>query len=461
MPSSIHLATPTRTKKRDGHAKVKRSHSDTVTTFPPPPPTSPTVSPRGLRADFSTKYSTPLSVETHVLGVDGGSTKLRYSMHINLHKLQQNVAEAENSEPEGVNSNFKSAFQRKTPRKPTSKATKIQLSPPKAKGKGEKTMPLTSAKESDTTTSINKKIPSDGDEKKEKPASDRQAVTVDLETSSEINVTGRTVQAVPHNFIADMITSRREDGERIRNAEKEIKETVAKTKQPPLKPEKTTSMSKDELSFTRAYTTMTLSALKAVEKVHEARKKTDALIQKVNLVSKMKQERMERREKIEEFHRSLRESINNWRAEKDDKLTLARQLQRMRREEDILRRSHSHDTAITNMHRQSEDQKFACEFSQQNTLVSSTLSKEDRKLSQDSKLQGIKEKVQQAREVSKEHQEMVKRYMELREAKLLQEGLSAKEELDAKMLEVQCVARLFPSSTVCSSRCSGVYGDPL
>ena len=63
------------------------------------------------------------------------------------------------------------------------------------------------------------------------------------------------------------------------------------------------------------------------------------------------------------------------------------------------------------------------------------MSKEDRKLSKDSIEAETKERVQSARALSTERQELVKRYMESRKAKLTKEGAETKNELCIKRLE--------------------------
>ena len=396
----------------------QRVHSDTytVTTLPPPPPTSPKLS--------------QLAVETHILGMDAASLKMKYTMHINLGKLQQKLTDAENLQPEGINKAFQSTFRYKG--KSNTKGQKVkQLSPRKRRDETE-TLPKseTSAKDADVLTSDSLakgvQLPETADNRGEVGG-------------ESMEVMGHFVRAVPCDRVTDTVTSKKEDGNRVRIAEKEIKESAEKAKEQPSKSckvKKSTGMSKDELLFTRACGTMTLSALRAVEKVHEARKKVDTLIQKANLVSQMKQERMERREKIEKFHRDLKEDITMWKITEEDRLESMREQILVKKNEELLNKSQCLDTAAITTQRAAEDQKLASEFSQQNTLVGNMMSREDQKLSKNASYQERKERVERMREVSREHQEMVKKFMELREAKLLQECATARKELDAKMLQV-------------------------
>ncbi len=450
-PQIVPMSSPAHSSP--GHRrKPKRTCSDHVahsTPLPPPPPTSPVIaSPR--RDHRAPKQGLPLPLETHVLGMDTDSSKLKYSMHINLHKLHQNVLEADGSEGEAE---FRSAFQRMSPGKPVAvvKPTKRSKESPPKKGKSERSGPKTPVKDTTTPEVSAKTNDTDGHPEQTKVGEPElkpggAGITTEEPLPTEdlqgIGVTGRTVQAVPHDYIAAMEISNKDSGRTVRDAEKEIKETVAKTRQPLSRPEITRNpkvLTKDEMAFTRTYATMTLSAVRALERAHESRKKAEKLIQKTDLVSKMKQERVERRGKIEGFHRELRDSAISWKESEDSRLAQLREKQHTKKTKDFLKAAQQHDTTVTGLHKQTENMKFACEFNQQHTLVGVTLATEDQQQSKDAKLLEIQARVQQAREVSQEHQEMVRKYMELRKSKLLQEGTSIKKDLDTKMIEVGAV----------------------
>lgn len=420
VPTSAQL-TPS-SKSRERNLSNRKSHSDTytITTLPPPPPTSPRLS--------------PMPIETHIVGLDAGSSKMIYTMHINLGKLQQKVTETEKVELKGATKAFQSAFRHK--KKPSVKG---QMAKQLGAGKGKcvtETSPKSQAlPHADSVPDSSPKLPAaDG-----AGLSDGPDEKVGGDDGDSMEVSGQSVKAVPCNYVEDVVTSKKEDGRRVRIAKKEIQETVRRANEPPPKScsvKPSTVMSKDERAFTRAYTTMTLSALRAVEKVREARKKADLLIQKANLVAKIKQERMERREKIEKFHRELKENITMWRISEENRLDCMQEQLLAKKSEEVLRRVHFHDTAMATIQRHKEDENFACEFSQKNTLVKNMVCKEDQKVLKDASFQEAREKVGQSREVSHEHQKMVRQYMEQRDAKLLHEGATAKKVLDAKMLQV-------------------------
>ena len=336
-------------------------------------------------------------------------------MHIDLKRMQHSVALAEQSEPEGVNKTFKRAFITAKRRNGSAKKNEFEAE---------------SSTNVGTTTGASKEVAapkSDGLKQSEK------------DENKNIELAGETAKVLTHDQLPDLATTRREDGIALRAAEREICQNFARIRQPPpqpvreLRPPKVAG--KEHHAFTRAYATMTLSALRSIEKVHEARRKGEQLVQKANLVSRIKQERVIRRSKIEEFHRTLRENALEWKTDEIHRLEEARIKQKEQQQAEILKRSQAHDSTIVNMQKLLEDQEFSSEFGRQNTLVGSTLSKEDRKISRDSAQSETKERVQLAREISAEQQQLVKKYMETRKTKLIREGVERKNELDIKLLE--------------------------
>ena len=394
--------TTTTTSQSRTRSSRRRRNTTTGNSTPPPPPTTP----RRRHHSFSH------SIETHVLGLNRDTSQLKYTMHINLNKLQQSVAMAEQSEPEGVSKTFKRAFVTKR-RNDLAKRTEFEAE-----------------SSTNVTTSASKEVGPKADE------------TANLKQSkvdeNNIELEGQTAKVLTHDQLPNLAVTKKEDGKALRAAEREINQNFAKFRQPPPQPVRELRpkpMGKEHHSFTRAYATMTLSALRSIEKVHEARKKGEELMRKANLVSRIKQERVIRRSKIDEFQRLLRENALEWKSDESHRLEEARSKQKEQQQAEILKRSQAHDTAIMSMQKQLEDQVFASEFGCQNTLVGSTLSKEDRKISKDSIQSETKERVQLARELSAEQQKLVKRYMESRKTKLIREGVERKNELDIKMLE--------------------------
>ena len=329
------------------------------------------------------------------------------------------MALAEQSEPEGVSKTFKRAFVTKR-RNGSAKKSEFE-----AGGHGLSDV---------STTAVSKKIavPKAADDDSISPSLKQS----EKDENNDIELAGQTAKVLTHDQLPDFATAKRENGKALRAAEKEISQNFAKIQQPPARQELRPKLAgKEQHSFTRAYATMTLSALRSIERVHEARKKGEELMRKANLVSKIKQERVIRRSKIEEFQRSLRENALEWKSDESHRLEEARSKQKEQQQAEILKRSQAHDSAIESMQKQLDDQEFASEFGRQNTLVGSTLSKEDRKISKDSIQSETNERVQLAREASAEQQRLVKKYMESRKTKLIREGVERKNELDIKVLE--------------------------
>ena len=349
------------------------------------------------------------SVDTHILGVDCETLQLRYNMCIDLNKLQKAVAVAESSEPSEINKTFRKAFVTKPP------SCNKQDS---YKGNEFEEESLRNAEEQANHDNVSKN---------------------GINRSSEeiMGLAGQAAEVLTHDQLPSVAISKKEDGKTIRAAEKEISDAVEKIRQPPqrvrqLRPK---PMSKEHHSFTRAYATMTLSALKSIEKMQEARKKGEELMRKAKLVSKVKQERVIKRSKIEEHQRVQRENILEWKSDEMQRLEDARNKQNQQHQKEVLKRSRVHDDGIISMQKLIENQEFASEFSCQNMLVGGTLSKEDRKASRDSAQSMIKEHVQLAKKLSAEQQELVKKHMESRKGLLIREGAEAKKELNLKTLE--------------------------
>lgn len=363
-----------------------------------------------------------------MIGTDGKSSRMKYFMHINLRKLQQTVIDAELCEPEGVNKNFRSAF-KKTSIKPKSKAVKIKTDSSHGIRTDTSTSaaPVTSSKKVVTASNItaNQETEPDSISKDDPPHSDN------------VEVSAQTAKILPHGHLPNIATVKKSDGEDIREAEKEISRTLAKVKEPVKIQNRSKVLSKDELLFTRGCATMPLSTLRSVERMNQARIKTEKLNKKINLVTKVKQDRITRNAKIEKFHRNVREKARDWKNQEVHKLEQQRTKLQEKRNSDILQRSQSYDQALENKQLRLKDQVLAREFGHQNAMVGSTLLREDHKATKDTDDVGKKDIVREAREEAQEHHEMVKRYMEQRRLKLFQEGEEARKKLDSKMLEVR------------------------
>ena len=246
-------------------------------------------------------------------------------------------------------------------------------------------------------------------------------------------MSGSPVRVLAASELPDLTTTKKHAGIMIRSAEKEIMKNVVSKRKPELKDGPQAIVNhKDEQMFTRAYATMKTNCLTAVD---NAKLRADNAY-KAELVARIRQERVERREKAKEFHRKLQNSIKEWRAAEEDRIFALGERLQSEMYSKLSQCSWAHDNEVIASHKQAEQKQFLTQFSHQNTLVSNTLANEDLKASQTSDLAQRAGQVEEARAVSRNNQLMVQRFMKLREAKLTQEGINTQLKLDAAMLQV-------------------------
>lgn len=212
--------------------------------------------------------------------------------------------------------------------------------------------------------------------------------------AGKIEVEGRTVAPTEHDFARGLAAAKKEEGKKIRDAEKTIKQLVSKGRQPPpRKPgghgsEFKGHAARENLAFDRAYMTMKLSALKRFERSQEVRRKANARIEQAQTVSRMKQERLERRRHgMELFRRALQDRVASWRAAEEVRLERLVEARRAEREDEEERRADLQDWSAVEAQVRREDRQLACEFNQRVSLVGSTLSQEDHKMALERKQQ--------------------------------------------------------------------------
>ena len=256
-----------------------------------------------------------------------------------------------------------------------------------------------------------------------------------LDEDGELGIAGKMMGIWFGNPYADMLLSKKEDGETVRAAMREYGEMLKH-----LPPKKIINHNKlvtpEERAFNRIYTTMTLSALKAVERVYESRKKVVAMTDKINTVKRVKQDQMVGRHKINEFHRSRQEVIHNWKEEESKKQAKVTEEKEAEKKMAAKRKQYRKGLRLQHKSIQAADKKFFEQFSHQNNLVKHTLAQEDVKLLRD---EVVHEKVECAKQQREDELRMlreVRRYMEYRGLKLRSEGATEKARLNAEVLEV-------------------------
>ena len=263
-----------------------------------------------------------------------------------------------------------------------------------------------------------------------------------LDEDSELGIAGKMMGLWFGNPYADMLLSKKEDGETVRAAMREYGEMLRHL--PPKKIVKHDKLvTPEERAFNRIYTTMTLSALRAVERVYESRKKVVAMTDKINAVKRVRQDLLDGRHKINEFHRSRQEVIHNWKEEESKKQAEATKEKEAEKKMAVKRKQCRKQLRLHRKAIQTADKKFFQQFSQQNNLVRHTLAQEDTKLLRDEVVHDKVEETKQQREDELRMLHEVRRYMDYRGLKLRSEGAAEKAKLNADILEV-CILSFTP-----------------
>ena len=252
------------------------------------------------------------------------------------------------------------------------------------------------------------------------------------------------------NRVEKMALEKREDRQRVRQAEKQIMETLAKTREPPPKgslrvdPPTTIHgaprLSKDALAFRRVFESMALSTLKAVDRIHQASKADDNWSRKAAHVSRMKDERERRRRKIEDIRRSTKETIEAWRIMEENKLERLSEENVRRASVNLLNKSIQRNAADEKRKRKAEDRIFAADFMQQTTGIGREIAKDDHEITAEEKREDTRDQVQQIVEATRQKRDETQTEKEIRDTQLVWEGVLAKKNLDGKMVEVCTVS---------------------
>lgn len=374
---------------------------------------------------ISSLLSSAVSVGSSVAYTDPPApSPRRKSIHINLYRLEQKIHDVglKDARPNEV-ATLPSMQNKASKPKPTPTAidTGDLISDiPKTITIKEVIAPLAQKKDDKQTSP------------KPSPPSPRVGV---LDEDAELGVVGKMMGVWFGNPYVDMLLSRKEDGETVRAAMREYNEMLKHV--PPKKIVKYNKLvTPEERAFNRIYTTMTLSALKAVERVYESRKKVVAMTDKVNTVKRVKQDLMDGRHKINEFHRSRQEAIHNWKEEESKKQAKATETKEAEKKMVVKRKQYKKGVRLQQKSILAADKKFFEQFNQQNNLVKHTLAQEDAKLLRDETVHANVEstKRQQEDEIRMLHE--VRRYIEYRGLKLRSEGVAEKARLNTHVLQV-------------------------
>jgi len=377
------------------------------------------------------------------------SSPQRRSLHINLYRLEQNIRNAKAKD----NTFLSHGVTTLTPAKAVKHKSQQAPKPTSASRTGVSDVPNITVTANDITKSIAAK-------KELKSAPPRVSPRAKVgpakskEEEDEMGVKGKMMDVWFGNPYADMLLSKKEDGETVRAVMREYEEMLRQL--PPKKIVKHNKLvTPEERVFNRIYTTMTLSALKAVERVYESRKKVVSMTDKVDTVKRIKQDLLDGKQRINEFHKARQERIHDWKEEESKMQAKAAAAKKAEKKVVVKKKQHRRALRLQNQSIRAADKKFLQQFSQQNNLVKHTLVQEDTKLYRD---EIVHENLESTRLHREEEQHMlheVRRYMEYRGLKLRSEGAAEKAKLNTHVLQVRfCINILIH---MCTHACTRTY----
>lgn len=202
-----------------------------------------------------------------------------------------------------------------------------------------------------------------------------------LEKSMELSIRGEH-QSIEFMNKGDEKQHLIQDGaNELREAKKEIKVILSELRQVPeidhdkTKPE----ITKDAHSFTRGHTTMSLSTLRALDKMYQYNRKANDLAAKTNTVAQIRHERDIRRERILEHQQMIKETVINWKMSEELRLERERKKLETKRKQNQMKQVACLQAMTDAVHRRQDREKFASDFRQQHVMIENTINREKRK----------------------------------------------------------------------------------
>ena len=245
--------------------------------------------------------------------------------------------------------------------------------------------------------------------------------------------------------------AKKEEGKQLRREEEQI---MGKNREPLSKdlrkvPPPTTihgapRLSKDALAFSRAFQSVNLSTLKAVERIHEMEGVREDWERKAAHVERIRVERERRRQKIQDIRQKTKETVEAWRITEENKIVRLRDENAKQAVESLLERSLRRSDAGEHREREARDRSFAAEFVKQTVSVGREVAKDDRESTTEEKRKEIKRQVEQATELARHRRQEAKAEREIRDTRLVWEGALAKKELSGRVMKA-AVQRLSDS----------------
>ena len=195
----------------------------------------------------------------------------------------------------------------------------------------------------------------------------------------ELGVCGEQRDIGTIDKVTNMKERRVKDGVEVRLAETDINNIVVQMKQPvPVEP-KTKPWAKDSHAFSRAQMTMSLSLLKDINREQELLRKKNEQLKNAKIVARVREERVKRREKIQESQMVVREAVMIWKITEERRMRECKEKMEMEQEMNRMRRARSLEMMTEAVKNRKEGEEFASVFRQQHTMLDKVLAKEERK----------------------------------------------------------------------------------
>lgn len=231
--------------------------------------------------------------------------------------------------------------------------------------------------------------------------------------------------------LREMLISKQEAGKDVREAAREIERKAAE--EPRKVAVKRQTITTDQRLFIRTHGTMGLACLRAVQHAYRERERADALSSKAITVAQLREDREQAKERVKIFKQEYKEASLRRRVR--DGVRTAEALKERQAKEVIEHERLSTARAVTAEHVKSRraDLAFITDFNCQHTSISNALQRHDRVSQKDERTQEVEDFVRKEKEVTKDQQALVRRYMEHRQLIRQAETAMTRSELDAHL----------------------------
>ena len=250
-----------------------------------------------------------------------------------------------------------------------------------------------------------------------------------------IRVDCHGVAIQPMNIATEVTKERQESGKMMRDTEREIAALLSRRRTCQVRHTQP-ALTRDQLLFANAYVSVATCALKTLEDLGHLKRNDEVLARKTALVTRLKEDRVCRAERVEALRQSLKEGIHAW---KDRHIeVLLKKKQAVATEKGSIASCHAamRDREALRARMIREGREFEMEFNMQNVAIGGALADEDKRTVSEARLRDVRVMVEERREELERGAALVKDYLRRREAHLSRKSVNFKKDLEAKMCQV-------------------------